>query len=96
MVAGGEPVRGRAALQRYGCVACHTIPGLPSYGANVGPPLTSLAQRAYLAGVLPNTADNLVRWLRDPPRVDARTVMPALGVTPADAADIAAYLYAQQ
>src|SRR5687767_9264522 len=49
-VAGGEPDRGRAAIERYGCAACHTIPGLPAYGANVGPPLLNLAERGYLAG----------------------------------------------
>lgn len=92
-VAGGEPERGRAAIERYGCAACHTIPGLPAYGANVGPPLRNLAERGYLAGVLPNTPDHLVRWLRDPPAVAPRTAMPNLGVSQAEAADMAAYLY---
>lgn len=94
-VPGGEPGRGRAAIERYGCVACHTIAGLPGQGANVGPPLVRMADRGYLAGLLPNTPDNLVRWLRDPPAVDPRTAMPNLGVTAAEAADIAAFLYAQ-
>ncbi|TFZ07149.1 c-type cytochrome [Ramlibacter henchirensis] len=93
-VAGGEPDRGRAAIERYGCAACHTIPGLPSYGANVGPPLLHLAERGYLAGVLPNTPEHLVQWLRDPPSIAPRTAMPNLGVSQAEAADIAAYLYA--
>lgn len=92
-VAGGQPERGKSAIQRYGCVACHTIPGVAGHGANVGPPLTHMAVRAYVAGVLPNTPDNLVRWLRNPPLVDPRTVMPNLGVSHEDAADIAAYLY---
>ena len=94
VVAGGDGDRGRAAIARYGCVACHTIPGVQSYGANVGPPLGELAGRAYLAGVLPNTPDNLVRWLQDPPAIAPRTAMPSLGITAAEAADIAAYLYA--
>lgn len=93
-VPGGDAERGHAAVLRYGCAACHTIPGVPSYGANVGPPLSSLSKRSYLAGVLPNTPGNMVRWLRDPAQVDPRTAMPSLGVTEADAADIAAYLYA--
>lgn len=92
-VAGGQPERGKSAIQRYGCVACHTIPGLPGHGANVGPPLAQMAARAYVAGVLPHTPDNLVRWLRNPPAVDPRTVMPNLGVSEAEATDIAAYLY---
>lgn len=93
-VAGGQPDRGRAAIERYGCAACHTIPGVPSYGANVGPPLSAFAERSYIAGVLPNTPANMVRWLRDPPRVDPRTAMPRLGLDEREAADIAAYLYA--
>lgn len=93
-VAGGEPERGRAAIERYGCVACHAIPGIPGPSANVGPPLADLAVRAYVGGVLPNTPDNLMSWLRNPPRVDPRTAMPNLGVSQAEAADMAAYLYA--
>lgn len=94
-VGGGDAQRGRALIERYGCVACHSIPGLASYGANVGPPLVSLAERGYLAGVLPNTPEDMVRWLRDPPAVDPRTAMPNLGVSRAEALDIAAYLYSK-
>ena len=92
-VAGGEPQRGREAIERFGCVACHTIPGVSGHRANVGPPLVHLAGRGYIAGVLPNTPDNLVRWLRNPPAVDPRTAMPNLGLSQSEAADIAAYLY---
>lgn len=34
----------------------------------------------------------MVRWLRNPQAVTPRTLMPNLGVTEADARDIAAYL----
>lgn len=94
-VAGGQADRGRVAIERYGCVACHTIPGVASYGANVGPPLGAIARRAYIAGVLPNTPGNMVLWLQDPPAVDPRTVMPRLGLDAQEAADVAAYLYAR-
>lgn len=95
-VAGGDPARGEALVQRYGCVACHTIPGVPGTGTNVGPPLTHLAQRGYLAGLLPHTVENMVLWLRDPPAVDADTAMPDLGVSEAEARHIAAFLYGQE
>lgn len=94
-VAGGDAQRGRAAIERYGCIACHSVPGLPGHGANIGPPLVAMASRGYIAGVLPNTPENLVRWLQDPPAVDPRTAMPDVGVSPAEAADMAAYLYSQ-
>ena len=90
---GGNPARGRRAMQRYSCTACHTVPGIQGADARVGPPLAGIASRVYIAGVLPNTADNLERWIMDPQGVDEHTAMPYLGVTLPDARDIAAYLY---
>lgn len=92
-VAGGDAQRGKATIERYGCIACHTIPGVIGHGSNVGPPLTKMGLRAYVGGILPNTPDDLVRWLRNPPEVDPRTAMPNLGISEAEARDIAAYLY---
>lgn len=89
----GDPERGRVAVQNYGCGTCHAIPGIPRARARVGPPLRGVADRAYIAGVLPNSGPNMIRWLRDPPGVDPRTAMPDMGVTEADARDISAYLY---
>ncbi len=59
----------------------------------VGPPLNQFALRAYIAGQLPNQPDNLMRWLQDPQQVEPGTAMPDLGVSPAVARDMAAYLY---
>lgn len=92
-VKGGDVEQGKIAVQRYGCVACHVIPDIPNPGSNVGPPLARIANRAYIAGVLPNTPDNMIQWLQDPPAVDPRTAMPDMGVTEAQARDMAAYLY---
>lgn len=85
--------RGRKVIERYGCVACHVIPGVRGPASSVGPPLAHMAARAYVGGVLPNTPDNLVRWLRDPPAADPRTAMPDMGLDAAEAKDVAAYLY---
>jgi cytochrome c1 len=60
---------------------------------HVGPSLTGMANRQYIAGVLPNTPVNMLRWLRDPTRIDPLTAMPNLGITNQDARDIAAFLY---
>ena len=90
----GDPARGREAIRQYACHTCHTIPGITGARANVGPPLDGIAERAYLAGVLINTPENLQRWLRDPHRFASDSAMPDLGVSEADARDIAAYLYA--
>jgi len=85
--------RGRAAIERYGCGTCHTIPGVDNASALVGPPLTGIADRMILAGELPNTPENMIRWIREPQNVETNTLMPNLGVTERDARDIAAYLY---
>lgn len=90
---GGNPARGKVAIGRYGCVACHTIPGIPDAGTDVGPPLTHIGGRSYIGGVLPNTPADMERWLRNPPAVDPRTAMPNMNISAEDAKDIAAYLY---
>jgi cytochrome c1 len=76
----------------YGCASCHTIPGIAGADALVGPPLDRIASRTYVAGVLVNTPENLVRWIQDPPGVDPLTAMPNLRVNEADARDIATFL----
>jgi cytochrome c2 len=90
---GGDPISGAAAITRYGCGSCHTIRGISGANALVGPPLTGFASRSYVAGVLPNTPENVIRWIQDPKAVDDKTAMPKLGVNAKDATDIAAYLY---
>jgi cytochrome c len=60
------------------------------------PPLHRFYQRSFIAGRLPNTEDNLIRWIQDPQQVEPGTAMPDLGVTEDEARDIAAYLYQQQ
>jgi mono/diheme cytochrome c family protein len=89
---GPQPRRGKTALQQYGCVTCHTVPGVVGPLAHVGPPLDGIGSRKYIAGMLPNTTANMVRWIREPQKLDRNTAMPDLGVTERDARDIAAYL----
>ena len=95
-VTGGNPDRAQAAIIRHGCGGCHTIPGITGASGKIGPPLGDVARRVYIGGVLPNTAGNLVQWIVDPHDADPRTAMPATGITPAEARDVAAYLYSLQ
>jgi len=90
---GGDPHAGEEAVVRYGCGSCHTIPGLTQAHGMVGPPLGGFAGRVYVAGVLSNTPDNVMGWVKDPQGIDPQTAMPNTGVTDADARDIAAFLY---
>lgn len=90
---GADPARGAKLVERYGCGGCHTIKGVQNATGRVGPPLTRIAWRAYLGGVLPNTRDNMLRWIRTPQEFQPGSAMPNLGVSEAEARDIAAYLY---
>lgn len=92
-VVGGDPARGAALLPFYGCGACHSAPGGGEMRGSVGPDLAGFARRSYIAGVLPNRPGDLVSWLMDPPAHAPQTAMPDMGVTRADARDIAAWLY---
>ncbi|MFL5523379.1 MAG: cytochrome c oxidase assembly protein, partial [Gemmatimonadaceae bacterium] len=93
LIAGADVDRGRTAIKRYGCGSCHNIPGVTGAAGLVGPPLDDVARRVYIAGVLPNEPDNMIRWIENPPAIDPKTAMPYMGVTTRDARDIAAYLY---
>ncbi|MDF2767148.1 MAG: hypothetical protein K0S81_4144 [Rhodospirillales bacterium] len=95
-VTGGNPEHAQAAIIRHGCGGCHIIPGISGASGKVGPPLEDVARRVYIGGVLPNTAANLVDWIVDPHDADPRTAMPATGISPAEARDVAAYLYSLQ
>jgi cytochrome c len=93
VVAGGDVTRGKQAVEAMGCGACHTIAGTSSAHGEVGPPLTGMARRSIIAGELPNTPENMMRWIEDPQAVEPNTAMPNLGINPQSARDIAAYLY---
>jgi cytochrome c len=90
---GGDPESGREAIRHYGCTSCHTIPGIPGANALVGPSLERIANRSFIAGVMKNTPDNMIRWIQHPPEVDGKTAMPDVHASEKDARDIAAYLY---
>jgi len=89
----GDPVHGRELAQNKGCTGCHQIPGTTGAQGNVGPPLTRIATRVFVGGVLLNTPDNMRQWLLDPPRIDPKSAMPNVGLSDQEARDLAAYLY---
>jgi cytochrome c2 len=93
MTGGGDAERGRVLLRVYGCGGCHVVPGVPAADGTVGPSLAGIASRTILAGELPNTPANLVRWIRRPQEIEPGNAMPDLGVSERDGRDLAAYLY---
>lgn len=92
-VPGGNPERGKTAIQEYGCGSCHRIEGIRGANSLVGPPLVDFWKRHYIAGNLTNEAENLIVWIMNPQQIEPGTVMPNLNVSEAEARDIAAYLY---
>ncbi len=92
-VAGGDAGAGRRTVADIGCAACHQVPGVAGPAGMVGPPLKGFGRRAMIAGVAANRPEALVRWLLDPPAMAPGTAMPDLGLTEAQARDVAAFLY---
>jgi cytochrome c len=95
-IEGADAARGREAVQRFGCGACHVIPGVKQARGRVGPQLTDFSNQIYIAGMLANIPDNLVFWIQNPQEVNPATAMPNLGVSEEEARDIAAFLYSQR
>lgn len=93
---GGDAERGAAAIARLGCGACHEIPGISDARGLVGPPLTHMAKRAYIAGTIPNTPTNMILWLRWPQGLLPDSAMPNMGASLSDSRDMTAYLFTLQ
>jgi cytochrome c2 len=90
---GGDPARGRDLIAARHCGACHQIPNVAGAEGVIGPSLASVGRQSFLGGGLPNTRENLVRWLRDPEGLSPSTPMPNLALDEWQASDMAAYLY---
>ena len=68
--------RGEQIFLTTVCAQCHTIQGTPA-GGKVGPNLTHIASRPYIAaGSLQNTRDHLAAWVTDAQSIKPGTKMP--------------------
>ncbi|WP_077511956.1 cytochrome c family protein [Sphingomonas sp. LM7] len=88
-----SPARGKAAIERVGCAACHQIPGIRWPQGGSGPSLAGFAEQGLIAGRLPNRPDMLAAFVRNAPGVLPGTTMPAMPLSEGEARDVAAYLY---
>ena len=95
-VEGGDPERGRLLVQQYQCAACHFIPEVQGAGGDAGPSLEYMGRLSYIAGGIPNQPENMIRFLQNPPAVKPGTLMPALGISEAEARHMAAFMYTLQ
>jgi len=71
----GDPANGAKLVTTGACIGCHSIKGLPMMVGVTGPNLTHVASRTTIAaGLYPNDARHLARWIKN-----ARVMKP--GVT---------------
>jgi cytochrome c oxidase subunit 2 len=92
---------GKQLVTKGACAGCHIV----RYGAakdsttlgRTGPNLTHFGRRRTLAaGILENNAENLAKWLKDPPAVKPGSKMPNLGLKDEEIRYIVAYLQTLQ
>ena len=91
-LAPGSPARGAELIAEKGCGSCHMIPGIGGANGLVGPPLTLMGRRVFVAGLLRNTPQNLAAWVLEPQKFVPGNAMPATGLSELEALDVAAYL----
>jgi cytochrome c oxidase subunit 2 len=90
---GAAEERGRLLFLSNGCGSCHTIRGTEARGV-LGPDLTHLGSRTSLAaGILPNDAEALARWIVGNQHIKPENRMPPYAIfSDAELADLASYL----
>jgi cytochrome c oxidase subunit 2 len=75
---------GRSAFLSQTCVSCHRVRGTPAQGS-YAPDLTHLMRReTFASGIVPNTPENLRRWIADPQKIKPGCLMPAFGLSDQD------------
>jgi cytochrome c oxidase subunit 2 len=80
-------------IGKYGCGACHTIPGIPNAVGTLAPSWKGFADRPKIAGgKLDNTPENIRAWLHDPKAVKSDTIMPKVPLTEAEVNDLVTFL----
>jgi cytochrome c2 len=70
------PKTGVSLFITKSCLACHR-----KNSSNMCPSLVNFAQKPLIAGKVPNTRENLQKWLKKPSSIKKGTKMPNLGLT---------------
>jgi cytochrome c oxidase subunit II len=78
------------------CGSCHAIRGTAA-NAHVGPDLTHVGSRSSLAALtIPNSAERMREWIRDPQRLKPGSLMPAVDLSSAQIEMLTSYLEARK
>lgn len=83
-----DSARGAGIFKQKGCTACHRVGGQGPTG--IGPDLSRIGGIPYDG--LPNTPEFLAKWLDNPQAQKANTMMPRMGLTPAERGALVRYL----
>jgi cytochrome c oxidase subunit II len=84
--------KGRHIFETTACINCHAVGGTVANG-RFGPDLTHLMSRETIAsGAVPNTAENLKLWIRDPGTMKPGCLMPSMQLNDQDVDALTAYL----
>jgi cytochrome c oxidase subunit 2 len=83
---------GEQVFMSAACATCHAIGGTPAFG-NTGPDLTHVGSRRTLAsGAIPNTFEDMMRWIYNPQAIKPGTLMPAVALKADQLRAVTAYL----
>jgi cytochrome c oxidase subunit 2 len=84
--------KGYRIFRQMTCINCHTVKGTEAKG-QTAPDLTHFAGRQSIGAVLlPNTRENLSRWLKNPQNLKPAILMPDLKLNEAQVAGLTDYL----
>ena len=76
----GDAARGAPLVAGGACIACHTIKGVPTMQAKVGPDLTHVGSRLTIGGGLfPNDTNHLGSWVKNAGAMKPGVFMTTLG-----------------
>jgi cytochrome c oxidase subunit 2 len=88
---GSPAAAGREVYRTGTCVGCHTVRGVSA--GRIGPDLTHVGSRRTIAGgILPNTPENLGRWVRHAPALKPGALMPEQKLSDPEVTALVAYL----
>jgi cytochrome c oxidase subunit II len=81
----GDPSNGAKLVSVGACIGCHRIAGVPTMLGVTGPNLTHVASRTTIAaGLYPNDAAHLARWVKNARLMKPGILMPTLGMGETD------------
>ena len=81
VLAKGDADAGRIQYSKSMCIGCHMVSGNPMSQGVIGPNLTHIASRYTIAaGLFPNDAQHLARWIKNSRAMKPGVLMPTLGM----------------